>query len=187
MGSDVIHVPGRHFGIQERFDLHGTLRATLRAPLARAPLAAFKRRVRQARTILYVADNAGEIGFDAFLIDAIAALNPAAELHLAVKGSPVINDATAADARYFGLHRRVHLLDTGAGQVGTHPRHCPPAFRKIFAQADLVIAKGQANWESLEELHDPRIVFLLRAKCPLVARALGVRFGAAVLRCPSCQ
>lgn len=170
------------FGILERFDLHGTLKETLDVPLPAAAIRRFRSRVKNAESILYLADNAGEIGFDSFLIDEIRRANPRARIVLAVKGDPVINDATAADARYFGLHRKAFLIDTGGNWVGTHPRQSSRSFQKTFRDADLIISKGQANWESLEELNDPRITFLLKAKCPIVADALRVRLGDVVLR-----
>jgi uncharacterized protein with ATP-grasp and redox domains len=169
------------FGILEHIDLQKTLTDTLAYRLPKMPAARFKKRARSARSILYIADNAGEIGFDYFLIAEMKRLNPEAKITLSVKKEPVINDATREDARYFSLERLVSVVDTGPSFVGTHVGSSSAAFKKIFSAADLVISKGQANWESLEELKDPRIVFLLRAKCPIVASTLKVPLNQAVI------
>jgi uncharacterized protein with ATP-grasp and redox domains len=169
------------FGILEKFDLQATIDETLRARISPGAIRRFRQKIKNARSILYIADNAGEIGFDSFLLDEIRLLNPSAELVLAVKGAPVINDATTVDARYFGLHKKAHLIDTGGAWVGTHPSLSSKVFSRAFAAAGCIISKGQANWESLEELGDPRITFLLKAKCPIVATALAVRLNDIVI------
>lgn len=169
------------FGILESFDLEKTLEETLGTDVSSKKLCNFKHKIEKARTILYIADNAGEIGFDRFLIEEIRRINPSAKVYLGVKRHAVINDATRQDAEYFGLQELAVVIDNGGDWVGTHPSLSSTEFLSVFNKADLIISKGQANWESLEELKDKRITFLLKAKCPLVARALGVPLHAVVL------
>jgi uncharacterized protein with ATP-grasp and redox domains len=169
------------FGILEQFDLGAVLQQTLAMPLAPAKVRKFRERARAASRILYIADNAGEIGLDRFLIEEIRRVNPAARVTLAVKKTPNINDATLEDARFFQLEDVAELIDTGGNWIGTHVHLCAPRFQKTFRQADLIVSKGQANYEALEDRRDPRIVFLLRAKCPVVARMLRVALDTPVI------
>jgi len=98
----------------------------------------------------------------------------------AVRGAPVLNDATRADARFAGLDRLAEVIDNGSDAPGTVLKDCSPEFRRRFAEADLVIAKGQGNYETLGE--EPRDVFFLFAvKCDGAARHVGLARGTQVL------
>lgn len=136
----------------------------------------FRQAVAQARSILYLADNAGEIVFDRLLIEA---LSPERVI-LAVRGAPVLNDATEADARAVGLHEICEVIDNGSDAPGTLLEDCSRAFRQRFADADLILAKGQGNFETLSEAPD-NIFFLFKVKCPVIAAHIGLPAGANVL------
>ena len=142
-----------------------------------ADLAAFAEAASSARNILYLADNAGEIVFDKLLIEQI----PLEKVTVAVKGSPIINDATMADAEATGLTELVEVIDNGSDAPGTILEDCSEAFRQRFDEADLIIAKGQGNYETLSDA-DKDIFFILKAKCPVIARDLGCEVGSLVLR-----
>jgi len=136
----------------------------------------FRQSVAEARSILYLADNAGEIVFDRLLIEQ---LSPA-RVTLAVRGAPVINDATMTDARAVGLHEIVEVIDNGSDAPGTIVEDCNQDFNRRFTEADLILAKGQGNFETLSD--EPRnIYFLFKAKCPVIARHVGVPVGTHVL------
>jgi len=156
------------------------LRATLEDCRTRAPavdhLAALRRAAAGADQILYLADNAGEIVLDRLLL---AQLRPE-RTTVAVRGGPVINDATRADAEAAGLTGWVAVVDNGADVPGTLLAACAPAFRERFRAADLIIAKGQGNFETLP-WDDPRIFFLFKVKCPIAARAVGCAEGEIVI------
>lgn len=137
----------------------------------------FAEAVSTARTLLFVADNAGEIVFDRPLVERLAARMA---VTVAVKEAPILNDATREDALAAGLDRWANIITTGRAVLGV-PADASPAFWKAFREADVVLAKGHANFESLETPH-PNLFFLLTAKCPVVARALGVKEGEAVLK-----
>ena len=141
--------------------------------------AAFAAEVEAAENILYLTDNAGEIVFDRLLIARL----PPGRTTVAVRGAPVINDATMADAETAGLTRLVPVIDNGSDAPGTVLADCSEAFRRRFAAADLVIAKGQGNFETLREANH-RIYFLLRVKCPVIARDIGCPIGRMVCRAP---
>jgi uncharacterized protein with ATP-grasp and redox domains len=150
--------------------------ASFQEPLG-GDVEAFARAAGEAQTILYIADNAGEIVFDRLLIEQ---LGPE-KVTVAVRGSPVINDATLRDAEAAGLSGLVEVIENGSDAPGTILADCSDSFRKRFESADLVIAKGQGNYESLSEV-EACIFFLLKAKCPVIARDLGSPVGSFVLR-----
>lgn len=119
--------------------------------------------------VLYLCDNAGEIVYDRLLIAQIAAQGIA--VRAVVKAGPIINDATLEDARQAGLDAFAEIIDNGVACPGTPLTLCSPEFRHHFHEADLVIAKGQGNFESLSQ--NPRaIFFLLTVKCPVVGSHL---------------
>ena len=133
--------------------------------------------VNEAGNILYLGDNAGEIVFDRLLIEAL----PHDKVTFVVKGSPVINDVTMEDAETARLTELVEVIENGSDGPGTILEGCSPQFRQRFDQADLIIAKGQGNYESLSDL-DKNIFFILKAKCPVIAGDLDCQTGDMILR-----
>jgi len=137
----------------------------------------FRRAAGQAARILYLADNAGEIAFDRLLIEQ---LGPS-RITVAVRGGPILNDATFEDAAAVGLSGIVEVIENGSDAPGTLLEDCLPEFRLRFAAADLVISKGQGNFESLANRgHD--VFFLFKVKCPVIAAHVGLPLGTQVLR-----
>ena len=121
-----------------------------------------------AEDILYLADNASELVFDRILIEQL----PPDDVTVAVRGGPVLNDATKRDAHAAGLTGVVNVIDNGSDAPGTILEDCSPEFRERFDRADVVIAKGQGNYETLCDV-DRDIFFALKVKCPLIARNIG--------------
>jgi len=136
----------------------------------------FRRAARRAKSILYLADNAGELVFDRFLIER---LGPE-RVTVAVRGGPVINDATRADAREAGLEGEVELIDNGSDAPGTILKDCSPAFRRRFRAAGLIIAKGQGNAETLSGASG-KIFSLFKVKCAVMASRFGLTEGTLAL------
>lgn len=130
-----------------------------------------------AEKILYLADNAGEIVFDRLLIEQL----PAEKIAVVVKGKPVINDATMEDAEFAGLTEIVEVIDNGSDAPGTILQDCSQTFRDRFEDADLVIAKGQGNYETLSDV-DKDIFFILKVKCFVIARDIGCEVGEMILQ-----
>jgi len=130
-----------------------------------------------ARRILYLADNAGEIVFDRLLIEAL----PAEKITVAVRGVPVINDATMEDAKTAGIPEIAPVISNGSDAPGTVVEECSEEFRSCFNGADLIIAKGQGNYETLSNT-DKNMFFLLTVKCPLIAADIGAPVGALVIK-----
>jgi damage-control phosphatase, subfamily I len=133
--------------------------------------------VKNSPRIVFLADNAGEIAFDTLLVREMNRLGP--EVIVVVKGKPVLNDATMIDAEIVGMDKIAHLvIDNGSDAVGTILSETSPKFQKVFLAADLVVAKGMGNYETLTELVPVKpVVHLLMAKCDPVARSIGVKKG----------
>ena len=130
----------------------------------------------RAHCILYLADNAGEIFFDRILIEAL----PTEKVTVFVRGAPVINDATMEDAIAAGLPDITPVFDNGSDAPGTILEDCSGEFQKWFERADLVIAKGQGNYETLSDTTKP-IFFLFTVKCPIIAARIGEPVGSLVV------
>jgi len=132
---------------------------------------------KQAPEILYLADNAGEIAFDTLLVRELK--NVGVHVTVAVKGKPIINDATLQDAKAVGMHEVAdELISNGTDTVGLFLQECSKMFLSRYRSADLVVAKGMGYAETLTEikLKVPHAL-LLRTKCQPVANYLGVSKG----------
>lgn len=168
-GNNIDYVANPH---AENIDLESVVNEALRAPIEKSVFQRFHEAVSNAHTILYLGDNAGEIVFDRLLIEQL----PGEKICYVVKGSPVVNDVTMEDAEMSGLNRIVEVITNGSAMPGTVLRTCSEAFLKRFSQADLIIAKGQGNYESLEHV-DQQIFFLFKAKCNVITHHLGCPVG----------
>lgn len=161
-------------GVNHRLDddiLCRSIEDAMDAPLF-GGLDHFSDAVDAARSILYIGDNAGEIVFDRLLIEQL----PYEKITFCVRGYPVINDATMEDADEVGMSDLVEVIDNGDDTPGTYLERCSELFRHYFDGADLIIAKGQGNYETLSDRNRP-IFFLLKAKCPVIARHIGCAQG----------
>ncbi len=136
----------------------------------------FRQALAKARSILYLADNAGEIAFDRLLVEQISPKR----VTFVVRGAPVINDATLADAQAVGLDKIVEVIDNGSDAPGTILNDCHQEFQRRYANTDLIIAKGQGNYESLN--NEPgNLFFLFKVKCPLVGDRVNQPIGTQML------
>jgi len=143
---------------------------------------AFKRTLRGAGTILYIGDNAGEIVFDRLLIEEIKRLYKDKRIIYAVKERPIINDALIEDARMCGIDRIAEVISSGSRIPGTKLELCSGRFKRIFKKADMVISKGQGNFESLSA-DGKKVFYLFMAKCRVVTKDVGCRLGDVILLC----
>lgn len=117
------------------------------------------------RKILYLADNSGEIVFDGILVRQLQGFG--CDVTLAVREKPVLNDVTMRDAEECGIDGICRVISTGSGCPGIPLAHCSDEFRELFEESDIIISKGQGNFETLSETDRP-IFFLLTVKCPVV-------------------
>jgi len=132
-----------------------------------------------AGEVVYFTDNAGEIIFDRLFIGYLAGRG--SRVTVAVKGAPILNDATREDAEKAGLHRFARVTHTGGGEIGVDLGKIPRDLREALDRCSLVIAKGMANYEALTEYGGlPPVAYLMAVKCPTIAEAAGVPEGSLV-------
>ncbi|NRY59245.1 damage-control phosphatase ARMT1 family protein [Clostridium beijerinckii] len=125
-----------------------------------------------SKTLLYLGDNCGEICMDKILLKKIKELNPNVKIFFGVRGKPVVNDSIAEDAYAVGIDEYAEVIDNGDGSLGTVLKKTSHEFKEAYKKADVVIAKGQANYECLSE-EKKKIYFLLMTKCDVIANDIG--------------
>jgi len=163
-------------GILREVDVEAALAEALTSGLAIDDFSEFARVLSPARRVLYLGDNAGEIVFDRILIETFRDK----DVIFAVKGAPILNDATLEDAWAVGMDKVAEVISNGSPMIGTNLQTCSPEFQREFWAADLIISKGQGNFETLDGVEAP-LFFILRAKCEEVANELGIKAGDLVL------
>jgi uncharacterized protein with ATP-grasp and redox domains len=161
----------------EAVDVSEAITQAQTMPLAIDDIDAFRADITAAGTVLVLGDNAGEIVFDLPLVEIL----PARQIYYAVKSGPAANDVTLEDALQVGMDRFATVIGTGANYMGCPLDRCSVEFRAIFDAADVIIAKGQANFETLSDT-PANLYFVVRAKCQTAAAALGVGVGDVVLK-----
>lgn len=132
-------------------------------------IAVFEEQLKTAKRLLIIGDNAGETVFDRVLAEHLQSVN----IIYAVRSEPIINDATVKDAYASGLDNCTKIISTGCNAPGAILEDCSMEFIDVFNRADIVISKGQGNYEALSD-QNGKIFFLLKAKCPMIAKKLGV-------------
>ncbi len=157
-------------------DVVATIETSLSAPI-NGDIRLLKQAVDAADTLIYLGDNCGEIVFDRLFIEQLL---PKKIIYV-VRAAPIINDVTMADAMATGMTDRVGVIDSGSDAPGTLLEDCSTSFKKALKSSDLVIAKGQGNYETLSEI-DKLVFFMLKAKCPVVARDIGCAIGSYVIK-----
>lgn len=156
--------------------VHDSVAEALSAPIDEQLFTELSEAIAASRSILYIADNAGEVFFDRLLVE----MMPWEKTVYAVRGAPTINDVTIDDAKVAAIDEMVKIIDNGSDAPGTVLEDCSDAFRKRFEQADLIIAKGQGNYETLSDIRK-NIFFMLKAKCSVIARHIGYPVGSTIL------
>ena len=129
--------------------------------------------IANAKILLYLGDNCGEICLDKILLKKIKELNPDIQIIFGVRGKPVVNDSIAEDAYAVGINEYADVIDNGDGSLGTVLNRTSQKFKEIYKKSDVVIAKGQANYECLSE-ENKNIYFLLMTKCDVIANDIDV-------------
>lgn len=161
-------------------DLRSVAELALAAPLGVDDYEEFRENLQSSSRILYLGDNAGEIVFDRVLVEEIRKIKDY-EIYFVVREKPIINDATLDDAVSTGMDKVARIISNGSDAPATILSQCSPQALQLYRSADLIISKGQGNYESLSD-ESENIFFLLRAKCPLIAKLLEVNVGDAVLK-----
>jgi uncharacterized protein with ATP-grasp and redox domains len=139
----------------------------------------FKESVGQSFLILYLADNAGEIVFDRILIEQLLQIKKS-KIVFVVREKPIINDATLDDALQVGLNKVATIISNGSDAPATILSQCSPEMLNYYQAADLIVSKGQGNYESLSNRTE-NIFFLFKVKCPVIARDSGYEIDSPVV------
>jgi len=170
LGKVIDYGPGKDFTIEHE------LGEILYRPFAIFDYDKFRHYVSTCDDVLYLADNAGECVFDRILIEQIRK-----PVTYAVRGHPVINDASMEDALEAGIYKVATILSSGTDAPGAILNTCSDEFLHLFPGARFIIAKGQGNYKALSDKTFP-IFFLLKAKCLVIADDIGVGKGDIVLK-----
>jgi len=169
------------FGVPQEFNLEETIREVLKKKFAIDDYKKLKEKLKDAKMLLFFVDNAGEIGLDKLLVETFLEAKKLEKIDFVVKGGPIINDATLEDAVYMGLDGlpNSEFLTISNGEVGTGPARSSQTVKRWIKEHDLVISKGQGNYEGLSEHNG--LFFMLMVKCPIIASDLGVEVGDIIL------
>jgi damage-control phosphatase, subfamily I len=150
-------------------DIEGQIKSLLNTPFAIDKSGEFKKAVHKAKRILYLGDNAGEVFFDRLLLETIKHPN----VTFVTRGAPIINDITLDDAQQIGIDKICKVIHNGFDAPSTLIEFCSDEFLEAYSNADLIISKGQGNFEGLMNEKHPNTFFLLMAKCGPMAEMLG--------------
>ncbi|MDD2284044.1 MAG: ARMT1-like domain-containing protein [Paludibacter sp.] len=165
------------YGPNAEFDIQQTIEHVMQSHFAIDHSSELKARLKEAKRVLYLGDNTGEIVFDKLFIEMIMHNN----LTYAVRGATVLNDATFQDAEQIGMDQVADVITNGYDAASTVLKECSQKFVDLFQSADVIISKGQGNLEGLIDENDPRVFYLLMVKCDVIAELLKVSTGSFVV------
>ncbi len=159
------------------FDLDEELESVFHTPFAIDNTAALEAALSQAKTLLYIADNAGEHIFDYVTIETLKRLYPKVHVFYMVRGKAIINDVTLNEAKAAGFETLCSLVDSGVNTPGFAYARATAAAQELFDTADVVLAKGMGNYECLSPATRKNLCYVLKVKCSVVADSLGREIG----------
>lgn len=128
---------------------------------------------KRARNFLLIADNCGEIVLDKLFLEQLHKRFPELVIDVLVRGGEVLNDATEEDAEYVGINEMARIISNGLPIAGTVYDMLPDSAKEVVNQADVILAKGQGNYESLSK-QGRHIFFSFLCKCELFTSRFGV-------------
>lgn len=158
-------------------DVRGTLDQVLHERFAIDHGATFRESLSRCKNLVYLLDNAGEIVFDRLLIQQLLKHTAVTAV---VKGAPIINDALMEDAIEVGITELCPVIDNGGPFIGSPLDLVPESFLEVLRGADMIVGKGQGNYETVD-VFDGDVFLILKAKCQVVARHMGVNYGQVAL------
>lgn len=166
------------FGPGHQFDVEKTIKKVLKSDFAINDSKELYENIKKAKSIVYLADNTGEIVFDKLFLEVIN--RP--DITFVVRESPILNDATLEDVKLLGIDNIVNVITNGDCAPGTLLESVSEEFLEKYNKADLIISKGQGNFEGLGEVKDKNIFFLLMIKCQIIAEGLGIEKGDYIIK-----
>jgi uncharacterized protein with ATP-grasp and redox domains len=162
------------FGAQEQLDLNKTIQSHFHRTFGIDDFEAFEAELKTAKKLVYIGDNTGEHIFDKLLIETIKKIYNI-EIYYFVRGKPIINDVTVKEAIL--LKDVATIIDTGVPTPGFDLGYANESSKKLFNQADIVLAKGMGNYESLYDVCNRAIYYLFIVKCSVVSEAIQQNIG----------
>ena len=166
------------FGAKYQYNILEAIEQTLENNLGIDHSKQLKTALSNAKSLMYIGDNCGEIVMDKLFLQQI----DVAEKYFVVRGAPVINDITVEDASYVKMEELAEILTTGDDSPGAVWETSSDEFRDLFRKVDVVISKGQGNLEGLIDIPHKNIYFLLVTKCELIGERIGTKKGDYVVR-----
>ncbi len=163
-------------GVDKKFNIVEDVKKILYQDFAVFDYDLFKLELKKANEILYIGDNSGEAVFDKILIEELGK-----PVTFVVREIPVINDITINEAKTIGIDKIANIISSGTTAPGTILNLCNKEFIRKFNNADMIISKGQGNYEGLSNVKRS-VFFLLKAKCPVIARNLNVKENDIILK-----
>ena len=168
------------YGSAELFDLNEIFEKIDDINITLNDYPEFKKILKKGKKLLIIGDNAGEAVFDMLFIEQIKEFNPEIEVFYGVRSQPAINDVLREDAKYIGLEKIAEIIETGSTFAGTVISKSTEKFQNIYHSSDIVISKGQGNYETLDEERE-NIFFIFKVKCNIVAKHTKLDYGSLVL------
>ncbi|RDU62781.1 MULTISPECIES: DUF89 domain-containing protein [Helicobacter] len=169
------------YGAQMSFDLEEQAQRILEVPFASFDLESFLCRLKSAKNLVMIGDNAGENEFDEILIIALNLLYPHLEIFYFVRGAEIINDITLSDLKHTdsAIFTLAKVVDSGVMSPGFIESLASAEAKEIYHNADVILAKGMGNFESMENSakQDERIFLLFKIKCDVVKNYLQKNLG----------
>lgn len=137
----------------------------------------FKKSLSNTDSVLYIADNTGEVIFDKVLIEEMGK-----SVTYVVRENPIINDALAEDAVFCGIDKIAKVISSGCDAPGVILDDCNEEFIRLYNSSKMIISKGQGNFEALSTRDSRPIFYLFRVKCDVVANHVGFSVGDIILK-----
>ncbi len=163
--------------VYSNMDIKDCIETELNTPFTLCDKEIFEEKLKNAKSILIIGDNAGEAVFDKVFMDS---LSGDVSFTYAVRSTPIINDVTVLEAKSAGIDKSAKIIASGSTAPGTVLSEVSEEFKEALKTVDIVISKGQGNFESLSEIKG--IFFLLKAKCPVIAQRFGVTAGSYIFK-----
>lgn len=164
------------FGVNRVFDIEYEMKKIIDQDFAIMHYKEFEENLKHADNILFLGDNAGESVFDRLLIEELDR-----KVVYAVREKPIINDVTYDDAIASGIDDIADIISSGCTAPATILNQCSEEFLSVFNTSDMIISKGQGNYEGLSDCSRP-IFFLLKAKCHIIANDLKINMDDIILK-----
>lgn len=161
-------------GIYNSVDIEKEILCSIKKSLTIDHFQKFQMQLEKAENILYIGDNSGEAVFDKLFLETIAK-----PVTFVVRGEPILNDITMKEAKLIGIEEVATVVSSGTKSPGNVLSTCTEEYIEMMNKADLIISKGQGNYEALSDTDYP-IFFLLKAKCSVIAREIGVPIGSMI-------